>query len=95
MKQGKASGPTGVTSDLLRVAGKTGVRELTDIMNKLLSGEKVPGDWISSITISTYKGKGDAMDCGMYTGVKLLEHAMKIYERVLERRLRDLAETIA
>ena len=45
MKQGKVTGTTGVTSDLLQAVGKTGVRELTDIMNKMLSGEKVPGDW--------------------------------------------------
>ena len=30
------------------------------------------------------------MSCGSYRGVKLLEHAMKIVERVLERRIRTL-----
>ena len=30
------------------------------------------------------------MDCGAYRGVKLLEHAMKIVERVLENRVRGL-----
>ena len=30
------------------------------------------------------------MDCGAYRGVKLLEHAMKIVERVLENRIREL-----
>ena len=29
----------------------------------------------------------DAMSCMAYRGVKLLEHAMKIVEKVLERRL--------
>ena len=29
--------------------------------------------------------KGDVMSCGSYRGAKLLEHAMKIVERVLER----------
>ena len=37
-----------------------------------------------------FKGKGDVMSCGSYRGVKLLEHAMKIIERVLERRIRTL-----
>ena len=32
-------------------------------------------------------GKGDMMSCGSYRGVKLLEHATKIVERVLERRI--------
>ena len=30
------------------------------------------------------------MDCGAYIRVKLLEHAMKIVERVLENRIREL-----
>ena len=29
------------------------------------------------------------MDCGAYRGVKLLEHAMKIAERVLEKRISE------
>ena len=28
------------------------------------------------------------MDCGAYKGVKLLDHAMKIVEKLLERRMR-------
>ena len=34
-----------------------------------------------------FYGKGDAMSCGVYRGVKLLEHALKIVEKVLEKRL--------
>ena len=35
------------------------------------------------------KRKEDVMDCGVYRGVKLLEHAMKIVERVLEKRISE------
>ena len=35
--------------------------------------------------VPIFKGKSDVMSCGSYRGVKLLEHAMKIVERVLER----------
>ena len=34
-----------------------------------------------------FKGKGDAMNCGAYRGVNLLQHAMKIVEKVLEKRM--------
>jgi hypothetical protein len=34
----------------------------------------------------------DARDWGAYRGVKLLEHCMKIVERVFERRLREVVE---
>ena len=39
---------------------------------------------------SIFKGKKDVMSCGACRGVKLLEHAMKIVERVLEKRIRCL-----
>ena len=45
-----------------------------------------------SIVALIFKGKGDAMSCGAYRGVKLLEHAMKIVEKVLERRLWHVAK---
>ena len=41
--------------------------------------------------VSIFIGKGDVRNCNTYRGVKLLEHAMKIIEKVLERRIRELA----
>ena len=35
------------------------------------------------------KQKGDAVECGNYRGIKLLEIALKVYERVIERRIRE------
>ena len=40
--------------------------------------------------VPIFKGKGDVMSCGSYRGVQLLESAMRIVERVLERRIRIL-----
>ena len=45
-------------------------------------------EWKTSVVVPIYKAKGDVMDCGACKGVKLLEHAMKIVERVLENRIR-------
>ena len=33
---------------------------------------------------------GDALTCGSYRGIKLLEHAMKFLETVIEGRLRKI-----
>ena len=38
--------------------------------------------------ISMYKGKGNA--CGSYRGIKLLDQVMKVFERVMERKMRNL-----
>ena len=50
----------------------------------------MPEEWKTSVVVAIFKGKGDVMDCGAYRGVKLLEHAMMIVERVLENRMRGL-----
>ena len=42
------------------------------------------------MVVLIFKGKGNLMSCGAYRGVKLLEHAVKIVERVLEKRVRCL-----
>ena len=42
------------------------------------------------MVVPIFKGKGNAMSCRSYRGVKLLEHAMKIVKRVLERQIQIL-----
>ena len=42
--------------------------------------------------VNVYKGKGDALTCGSYRGIKLLEHAMKVLERVIEGKLRKIVK---
>ena len=50
---------------------------------------RIPDDWKSSILLTVFKGKGDLTECGSYRVIKLLEHAMKVIERVFERRIRE------
>jgi len=89
MKKGKVAGPTGVTSDLLQATVMVGLQELTNIMNDKIYGDKIPEDGKSSTTIPIYKGNGEAIECGKYRGVRPLEYRMKVYEYVLEKRMRD------
>ena len=49
----------------------------------------MPHDWNRSYMINVYKGKGDALNCGTYGGIKLLERARKLFERVMEAGLRQ------
>jgi hypothetical protein len=92
MKLGKASGVTEVVAEHVVASGKIGVEVMAEICNRVLAGESMPEDWRDSVLVPLYKGKGDARDCGAYRGVKLLEHGMKIVERVFERRLREVVE---
>ena len=38
--------------------------------------------------VPLYKGKGDIKECGNYRGIKLMSHSMKLWERVIEARIR-------
>jgi len=49
----------------------------------------IPGDWKSSVVLPIYRGKGYPMECGSYRRIKLLEHAMKVVERIFEHRIRQ------
>jgi hypothetical protein len=92
MKKGKACGVSGVCSEFLTCSGEVGVEAMTGVCNGILQGEKMPQDWMDSLLVPLYKGKGDARECGSYRGVKLLEHGMKVLERILEKRLRQRIE---
>jgi len=89
MKQGKACGISDVCTEFLIHSGQVGVDVMKDICNRVLNGDSIPEDWKNSILVPLYKGKGDPKECGSYRGIKLLEHGMKVLERVLEKRLRQ------
>jgi hypothetical protein len=92
MKIGKAPGPSGVVAEMLKSSGEDGVRWMTDLFNQIISYGNIPNDWKKSWMVTVYKGKGDALDCGSYRGIKLLDHVMKVFERVIEKRLRSRVE---
>ena len=85
LKKGKAAGPSGVPIDAIRLCNVEGT--LAKIGNGMMNGEGMPTSWRKSVLIPLYKGKGDAKECTSYRSLKMLEHAMKVLERVFEERL--------
>ena len=49
----------------------------------------MPSDWEMSVIINCFKGKGDAVEHGNFRGLKLLDHPMKVFERVIEKYIRE------
>ena len=91
IKNGKASGPTEIVKEHL-AASPHGKQVILQIANEVLDGMDMPHDWRMSTVVPIYKKKGSVMDCASYRGVKLLEHRMKVAERLLEKRLRRLVK---
>ena len=86
-KNGKAAGPSEVTTEMFSTAGVLGVDMLVSVYRGIMKDDRAPEDWRDSITIPLFKGKGDALSCEKYRGLRLLEHSMKEWERVLIKRL--------
>ena len=92
IKNGKAAGPSGLAGELIKASEEIGVNVLTSICRDLFNGEIIPDDWKSSFTIPIYKGKGENLECQNYRGIRLLEHGLKIYEKILEKRLENMVK---
>ena len=48
----------------------------------------MPEDWNMSVILNFFKNKGEATDRGNYRGLILLEHLMKVFEKVIEKKIR-------
>ena len=78
MKSGKAAGPSGIIIEMIKAAGDRAIVYLASLFNHIICIDRVPDDWHLSYIISLFQGKGDALSCGNYRGLKLQEHVMKI-----------------
>ena len=90
MKSVKATGPSEIIVQMIFASCEIGVEVMMELCQRVFDGRGMPDEWKTSVVVPIFKGKGDVMSCGSYSGVKLLEHAMKIVERVLERQIRTL-----
>ena len=52
--------------------------------------ETIPSAWRDSVPL--FKEKGDIQECKNYRGIKLLTHTFNIWERVLDRRVRECTD---
>ena len=63
---------------------------MVELCQRVLDGKGMPDEWLTSVLVPIFKRKADVRNCNNCTGVKLLEHATKIVERVLGRRIREI-----
>ena len=92
MKNGKASGVDQIPAELLKSMGYNGREWFSELLAMLWEGQDIPEDWKKDLICLIYK-KGDKTECSNYRGISLMSHAFKVYERILERRLRGCVES--
>ena len=72
---------------MISASGKVGVSVMVELCQCMLDGKGMPDECQTSRLVPIFKGKEDVRNCNTYRGVKLLQHAMKMVERVLKRRI--------
>ena len=84
MKIGKASGSSEVTLEIFEVGGSKCLKPSTNILNDILFKDKLLEEWMLSLLVPIFRGKGDSLNPNSYRGIKLLEHAFKLHEKILD-----------
>ena len=87
MITGRSPGPSEVSLELIAASGGVGIQMTAVICQKALDGFGMPAEWALRIEVPIFKGKGDIRKCSCYRAVKLLEHDMKVMERMFEKML--------
>ena len=65
---------------------------MTGVLNEAMR-KGIPEEWRTSTITPIYKQKGDPLECNNFRGIKLLSHTLKLWERVVESRLRKMVDT--
>jgi hypothetical protein len=89
MKGGKAMGPNGMPIEVWKCLGNIAIIWLTRLFNHIFRSNKMLDEWRSTL-VPIFKNKEDIQSCTNYRGIKLMSHTMKLWERVIEHRLRGM-----
>ena len=86
LKLGKASGPDGLSNELLKIASRSLAPSMTMLFNKILRSSTYPDLWKRANVSPIYK-KGNGQEKNNYRPVSLLSVAGKVLERLVFKRM--------
>ena len=93
LKARKAAGESGILPELVRRAGPAFSTALIQLFHQIWQDEVVPKDWVDAFIVPIPK-KGNLESCDNWRGIALLEVVGKLLARLIQNRLRMLAEDI-
>ena len=83
-------GTDGIPIEVWKCLGDIAIVWLTKLFNHIFQSNKMPDEWRSTL-VPIFKNKGDIQSCSNSRGIKLMTHTMKLWERVIEHRLRGMS----
>ena len=60
---------------------------MAEICQKVLDGFGMPVEWALSTVVPILNWKGDIRSCSCVAAMMLLEHGLKVVERVLQKKV--------
>jgi hypothetical protein len=90
IKTGKTLGPDDIPIEVWGCLGDIAIMWLTKLFNTIFRSNKMPDEWRRCILVPIVKNKEDIQSYTNYRGIKLMSYTMKLWERVIEHRLRKL-----
>ena len=85
----EATGPDDLPNEAVNILAKQDILYVVEAMNQVLQ-QGIPEIWRKSRMVPINKGKGDILECNNYRSIKLMCHSMKLWERLIEARLRQI-----
>ena len=82
-KTGKAPQPSDVSLELIAACGGVGLHVMAEMYQRILDEIGMPAQWDLSTVVPIFKQKIDVRNCICSRALKLLEHGVKVMERVL------------
>ena len=89
MKKNKACGPDCLPIEIAKALGDEGAIWMTGVLNEAMR-KGIPEEWRTSTITPIFKQKGYPLECNNFRGITLLSHTLKLWERVVESRLRKI-----
>ncbi|CAF1635495.1 unnamed protein product, partial [Adineta ricciae] len=88
MKTNKATGPDGISIEMIHCLDELGVKVMTKLINKIYDTGEIPEDLTKSIFIALPKKPG-ATECELHRTISLMSHTTKVLLKILMMRMKN------
>jgi hypothetical protein len=87
MKNGRSPGIDNITAEMIKAAREIGTIWINLLIFNVWMQKEISQDWGKEIKVPIFK-KGDRKACNNYRGVTLISQCAKLYEKIIEIRLK-------
>ena len=84
MKNGNASGPSGVVMEMLKVSYNICCELIADLTNSIVCENMMPSEGDGSFLLSSFNGNGETIDRIYCHSLKLTEHVLNVVKQIIE-----------